>query len=354
MIVNQRTSVPSHQVAVFTRQFLAMLDAGVPLHRALDMYARGDEDKLGRVIDDVANKVLAGSTLSNALSHYPRIFSPVYVGITRAGEGSGRLNEMLGQLAILLERQDALKRKVSSALTYPIFLLVACVLCTCAFMFYILPAMGPLYTTLGVPLPWPTRLLVGLGEILKSWHTWAAATAFSLFVVVYLYPAWRRRMARDPLLRARIHQQYLEIPLLGHVLRKMIYARVLFTLSTLLEVGIPSATALMMVRDVSGNQAIQNGLRASCLRLEQGCSLAECLDNILPSGAVAMITVGEESSDVTRAATFVARVFEEDADMAVTWLVAMSEPLIMAGMGVVAAFLILALILPIISLLQRM
>lgn len=354
MIINERTRVSSHDVAIFTRQFLAMLDAGVPLHRALDMYARGDDEKLGRVIDEVANKVVAGSTLSNALSHFPRVFSPVYIGITRAGESSGRLNVMLGQLAVLLERQDNLRRKIVSSLTYPAFLLAACVLCSATFMFYILPAMGPLYNTLGVPLPWPTRFLVGLGELLKNWHTWAAVAALALFTAIYLWPAWRRRLARDLVLRARVHQQLLEIPLLGHVLRKMIHARLLFTLATLLEVGIPAATSLVMVREVAGNQAVQNGLRLSCQRLEEGCTLAECLNNILPAGAVAMLTVGEESSDLTRAANFVARVYEEDAEMAVDYFVALSEPLIMAGMGAVATFLILALILPIISLLQRM
>lgn len=354
MLINARTTVPSHQVAIFTRQFVAMLDAGVPLHKALDMYAQGDEGTLGRVIDEVGNKVLAGSTLSASMSYYPRIFSPVYVGICKAGEQSGQLNMMLEQLAVLLERQDNLRRKVSAAMTYPAFLLAACVLCGGAFMFYILPAMGPLYTTLGVPLPWPTKLLVTIGEILKDWRTWAATGAIALVATVYLIPAWRRQLARDPRLRERVHQAFLDAPLLGNVLRKMIFARMLFTLSTLMEVGIPAATSLMMVRDVSGNQAIRNGLAISCSRLEGGATLGECLDNVLPSGACAMITVGEESSDVTKAAHFVARVYEEEADMAVTYFVAMSEPLIMAAMGAVAAFLILALILPIVSLLQHM
>ncbi len=354
MLINARTYVSPQYVSVFTRQFVAMLDAGVPVHKALDMYARGDDGKLGQVINAVSDKVLAGSPLSAAMSYFPRVFSPVYCGICKAGEQSGRLNLMLEQLAVLLERQENLRRKVSSSLTYPVFLLAACVMCGGAFMFYILPAMGPLYDTLGVPLPWPTRFLVGLGHVLKDFRTWAALAAFALFGVVYVYPTWRRQMAKNLALRQRVHQRYLDLPLLGTVIRKMLYARLLFTLSTLLEVGIPAATALTMMRDVSDNQAIRSGLALSCSRLEGGAALGECLDNLLPSGAVQMITVGEESSDVVRAATFVARVYEEDADMAVTYMVAMSEPLIMAGMGVVATFLILALILPIISLLQRM
>lgn len=331
-----------------------MLEAGITVHKALDMYAKGDESKFGRVIDQVSDKVLAGSTLSVGLSYFPRIFSPVYLGVVRAGEQSGRLHTMLEQLAILLERQDNLRRKLTSSLTYPIFLLGACVMCCCAFMFYILPAMGPLYDTLGVPLPAPTRFLVWLGQMLRDPYTWAAVAVFGLFLMFYALPAWQNLLSRRPDVRERYHRFWLDLPLLGIVLRKMIYARVLFTLATLLEVGIPAATSLMMVRDVSSNQTIKDGLAVSCSRLEAGSGLGECLDNVLPTGAVQMITVGEEASNVVRSAQFVARVFEEDADMAVTYFAALSEPLIMAGMGVIAAFLVLALILPIVSLLQRM
>ncbi len=352
--VNARTTVRLRDLALFTRQFVAMLDAGVPLHKALDMYAKGDEGKLGRVIYDIGERVLAGNSLSASLSYYPRVFSPVYVGITRAGEQSGRLNLMLEQLAVLLERQDGLYRKLSASLTYPAFLIVACILCSAAFMFYILPAMGPLYTTLGVPLPWPTRMLVNLGNFLRNPLTLGMSALTVAMVVFTLWPAFQRSMARNTELRRKIHQGLLDIPLLGSVMRRMIYARLLFTLSTLLEVGIPSATALVMVRDISGNEAIRQGLAMSCVRLEHGCGLGEALDAVFPTAAVMMITVGEESSNVVRATYYVAKVYEEDAEMAVEYFAAMSEPLIMAGMGVVAAFLILALILPIVALLQRM
>ncbi len=341
-------------VAFFTRQLVTMLDSGVPLHKALDIYAKSDETKLGRVMDEVADKVLAGNSLSASLSRFPRIFSPVYVGLVRAGEGSGQLNTMLEQLASLLERGDGLQRRLAANLTYPAFLLMAGMACGGVLMFYILPTMTPMFTTMGVTLPWPTRFLVAIGDMARNPFLVTLVLVAAALLVFLGAPAWRRLMARNPTLRRKIDAQILELPLLGNVLRKMSYARVLFTLSTLLEAGLPAATALHMIRDVTGNESLKALLSASGQRLELGCSMSEALDNILPRGAVQMIAVGEESSSASNSARHVAKVYEDEAEMAVSYFAALSEPLIMAGMGAVAAFIVLAFMLPLVSMLQKL
>lgn len=349
-----RAKIPAREVAIFTRQLATMISANVPLHRALIMYAQGDEDKLGRVVDDVADRVVSGNTLSNSLSYFPRVFSAVYIGLLRAGEQSGQLNTMLEQLADLLERQDGLRKRVVNTLTYPAFLMMAAVLCVLAFMFFILPAIAPLYKSVGVELPLPTRILIGLSNVLSSPYTWTALVVAWIGILTVAWPSIRRLLARRPDLRQAIDLWTLETPVIGTMIRKTIMARILFTLATLVECGIPVASALIMLRDVSVNEWVRASLLVSSQRLEAGSGLAESLDNVLPRGATVMIAVGEESSSLSRSLDYVARVYEEDASMAVDTFAAMAEPLIMAVMGLISAFLVLALFLPMVSLLKQM
>lgn len=346
----------NEELTLFTRQVSTMIEASVPLVSAVCFYATANQDTpLGKVVSKITDKLNSGVMLSRALQDYPNIFSGIYVGLVRAGESSGQLHLMLNRLATLLERNLRFRKKVTAALTYPAFLVLGCIASMMFFLLVILPALVPMFSGLNLQLPLVTRILIAFASFLKHPLTLILGLLGLLLVFGVLLPKLRVRLHQDPQLARKVHYYPLLLPVVGATLRSAVSARLLHTLAILLDVGIPAANALLLCSHSAGNAYIASQLLEAHRDLCNGETLSEALarHQVFPDGALQMLAVGEESAcALSSLVAQIAQVYEEDAEMAINAMVAVIEPLILGFMGLVSAFLILATILPIITLLK--
>ncbi len=345
--------VPAEEVALFTRQFATMFMAGVGVHKVLEFGAHVDDGPLAKVLRDVSRCVNDGMYLSSALARHPRVFGPVYVGLIRSGENSGSLVEVLLKLADVCERQVALSKKIRAALIYPTFLIVVAAACTYAFLAFVLPSMLPLVTSLGIPLPWPTRVLVGLSRVISSGWTLLAL----LLIAISLYwtlPAARRLLLRRRDLKIWLAETGLRVPVLGSLWYKVIVARILFALTATLESGIPLLRCLELCRDVSGNDFISDNITLVSADLAEGLPFGQALarHEVLPRGAVLILHASEESISLTNLVRYLGRNYEAEVDLGLETATALIEPILMTTLGILAGFVAIATMLPLASLLS--
>jgi type II secretory pathway component PulF len=342
-------------IAMFARQFTTMFEAGVNVVDALHFYAKGEPGVMSKVIDQCAYKVESGWKLSAALSTYPTIFSPVFVGLVNAGEHSGELGPLMTKLSDLLERQDSFQRRTQSALTYPIFLMGVCMTVGLIFMFFILPALTPMLSSMGVRPPLPTRMLLTLADLLRS-KLFGFCMLLLLVAVLVAAPILNNQLNANPGVRLRISKFWLSLYLVGRVTRQIILARVLFTLATCLDTGLSVTAAIEMARAVASNAWASDELRKVRLELEDGENLSDAFGRhgFFPRGLCQMVKVGEETSSLPAVVRYCAALYEEVADSAIQTTVALFEPIMMGCMGVVAGFLVIASILPIVQMIQNL
>lgn len=347
--------VSSLSVCLFTRQFVCMMDAGLPLLRALDFYAEADPSRMGQIVSAVADHVRSGGSLSKGLSLYPNAFSRLYVGLVRSGEGTGELDKMLNKMANVLERQTELQKKMKAALTYPICLISVAFLVFLAFIFCILPALEPMLVSVNVAAPWPTQVLVQLGWILRN-PILMGATGILLFSAYFAGPSLWKKFREDKKRCVIVDRIPLEIPGLGVLLRRILLSRVLFALSTTVDSGLSITNSLHLSRQVASNAYIDAELLKVHDGIGDGLSLSTAMEQttLFFPGAIQMVHVGEETSSLSSSLHFVAQLYEEIAESAIEGFAALVEPLLMAGMGFVAGFLILGTILPIVRMLQAL
>ncbi|MEW6281882.1 MAG: type II secretion system F family protein, partial [Candidatus Eremiobacterota bacterium] len=353
---DRRYRVTPDDIVVFTRQFAAMVGSGLPLHQSLYFYGESDDETgMGPIIQEVADKVGEGTTLSGAMRLHPEVFSEVYVGLMAAGEATGMLSPILNKLADLQERNQKLRKKVISTFTYPALLLTVSGGCILAFLYFVLPMMVPLFSSLKVDLPWPTRVLLMVSEVVKS--PMFLVLLLGLPVLAFLfYPALKNLMTANPTRLRSLHRIPLDIPYVGRLLEKIVAARILFSLATLLDSGYALAACLEKCERVAGNAEVAFRIRKAREQLVEGCTAAECLGNnhVLPPGAVQMISVGEESAQLSEMVRKVAAVYEDDVELALMDLASLLEPMILIGMGLLVGFVVLAAVLPTVSLLNHL
>lgn len=348
--------VATRDLAVFTRQLATMFHSGVPLVSALEIYGAMEAGRLGEVVSNLALLVNSGHLLSHAMSAHPGVFNGVYVGLIKSGELTGELSPMLDKLANLLERQDRIHRHVVSALTYPVALAVISVLCGGFFLYSILPSIEGMLAALHVPLPWPTRVLVGIGQLTRN--PYFVGSVVVLGVLAYRYwhvpLVWLR--AQHPVLASLIDKGPLLIPVIGPVVRQLITARIMFTLATLIEAGLPFDRSLDMLRLVTKNPHVSLELLAVKAGIEKGETLSAAFAHCttLPTMALEMIRAGEESAALAQMVTSVAKMCEESAENSVTTMTVMIEPFLMLGLGLTTGFLVLAVMLPVVKVLETL
>ncbi len=331
-----------------------MLDAGLPLLPSLNFYVSGlQAGDLQKVVLDVATQVGSGKYLSKALSTYPEVFNSVYVSLVETGESSGRLVDALKQLADLTERQVNLKRRIVAAATYPAALLGCSIVCSVGFIYFILPSIVPLMTGLGVPLPWPTRLLLNFKTILP--------VAFgSLVFLIALYwntgPQRKRFCDDSPNAVQWFWNVVFAIPMIGPTIQKVILARVLFAMNGMMDAGMTLTSVLHRCEGASGNILIARKLKEARNDIVEGASLARALSNheVFPDSVLHMLAAGEESSQLSDMTARAAALFEEDVNLAITDMTASLEPIMMCGSGLFVGFIVLAAMLPIVQLIQNL
>lgn len=331
-------------LVVFTRQFATMINAGLPIVRALYILSeQTDNKKLRETVDDVRKQVEAGLALSEALEKHPKVFSLLYVEMVRAGEIGGILDDVLLRVASQLEKDQDLRRKVKSAMTYPVVVLVLAVLAATFMLVFIVPIFARMFEDLGGQLPLPTRVAMGLSNLLTS--PFGVLLYALLIGGVFFFLRWRKtengRKVVDPLM--------LRLPAkIGDILQKVALARFARTLGTLSAAGVPILQALEITARSSGNWTVEKALLGSREAIREGLPIYAPLEGekIFPPMVTRMIAVGEETGDIDGMLTKIAEFYESEVDAAVKALTSIIEPLMIVVVGGIVGGIIVAMYLP--------
>jgi general secretion pathway protein F len=338
--------VPARDVLAFTQQLATLVEAGLPLERALVVL--GDvatNRRLRQIVQEVTQSVRAGSTLADALArHHPRPFSRLYVNTVRAGERGGVLEQGLRRLAEHLEAARELRESVVSALIYPALLLVVGAGAVVFLLTFVLPRFAVILADLGQTLPLPTRLMLGASDAFVT-YWWAIAGG-----VLVLVLAWQA-VARTDAGRLRLDEAFLALPIAGEVFRKVEVGRAVRTLGTLLSSGVPLLGALDVAREGAGNLVVGNALATVHGGVKRGEGLARPMaaTGAFPPLVVHMVRVGEETGRLDEMLARVAADYEREVRVAVRRLVATLEPAIIVVLGAVVLAIVLAILLAILS-----
>jgi type IV pilus assembly protein PilC len=331
-------------LVVFTRQFATMINAGLPIVRSLYVLSeQTDNKKLKETVDDVRKQVEAGLALSEALEKHPKVFSRLYVEMVRAGEIGGILDDVLLRVASQLEKDQDLRRKVKSAMTYPIVVLVLAILAASFMLIFIVPIFARMFEDLGGQLPLPTRVAMGLSNLLTS----PLGVVFYAVLIggVIFFLRWRKtengRKVVDPLL--------LKLPAkIGDIIQKVALARFARTLGTLSAAGVPILQALEITARSSGNWTLEKALLGSREAIKEGLPIYAPLEDepAFPPMVTRMIAVGEETGDIDGMLTKIAEFYESEVDAAVKALTSIIEPLMIVVVGGIVGGIIVAMYLP--------
>ena len=327
----------------FTQQLATLLGAGQPLDRALTILLDLPEDEAARrTIADVRDQVRGGTSLSTALERQHGTFSRLYINMVRAGEAGGSLQDTLQRLADYLERSRALRGRVLNALIYPAILVVMVGLALLFLLGYVVPQFGVMYESLDAELPFFTRLVLGLGELVRDW--WIV-----LLVVPSLTALWFDRRLRDPAFRARFDEWILGRKFAGGLVARIETARLARTLGTLLKNGVPLIAAMGIGRNVLGNRALASDVEAAGEEVKNGVALSTALGRSkrFPRLALQMVQVGEESGALDAMLLKTADTFEAETGQALDRMLAALVPVITLLLAVVVMVVILAVLVPI-------
>jgi type IV pilus assembly protein PilC len=336
--------VKLNDLVVFTRQFATMINAGLPIVRALYVLSEQTSNKkLKETLDDVRKEVEAGLALSEALEKHPKVFSRLYTEMVRAGEIGGILDDVFLRVAGQLEKDQELRRKVKSALTYPIVVLVLAILAASFMLIFIVPIFAQMFEDLGGTLPLPTRIAMGLSDVMTS--IWGVLVYAGMIGGVIFFLRWRKtengRKAVDPAM--------LKIPArIGDIVQKVALARFARTLGTLSAAGVPILQSLEITATSSGNYVIEKALLKSREAIREGLPIYQPLEEewVFPPMVTRMIAVGEETGDIDGMLAKIAQFYESEVDAAVKALTSIIEPLMIVVVGAIVGGIIIAMYLP--------
>lgn len=329
-------------VAVGSRQLSTMIDAGLPLMRALSVMTEQTENKaLANIWDAVRTEVQAGSSFSAALAKHPKAFNTLFVAVIRAGEAGGALDTVLLRLSDTLEKQVALRNKIRSAMTYPVMVGFMVFMLTSAILLFIVPTFKSIYTDLGGVLPLPTQILLAVSGALRKFFPLVILLAG---VGVYLL----RRYINTDRGRRQWDQLKLKIPVFGELFRKVAMSRMSRTLGTLMRSGVPVLQALEITKQTVGNRIVEEAVEDVEAAVRQGESLAKPLmkHKVVPPMVTQMLAVGEETGAVDNMLEKVATFYDAEVDATVDALASLIEPILIVIMGVIVGGILISLYLP--------
>src|SRR5215203_2372350 len=331
-------------LVVFSRQLATMINAGLPIVRALYILSEQTENpKLNDAVVAVRKDVEAGLSLSESLGKHPKVFSRLYVEMVKAGEVGGILDDVLLRLADQLERDQDLRRKIRSALTYPAVVLVLAVLAASFMLIFIVPVFAGVYQDLGGTLPLPTRICMILSDILTSF--WGILLYAAMGAGVYLFFRWKKTESG----RKVWGRAVLRIPAkIGDVVQKATLARFARTLGTLSAAGVPILQAIEITATSSGNWVVEKALLKSRDAIREGMPIYKPLEEepVFPPMVTRMIAVGEETGDMDGMLTKIAEFYESEVDAAVKALTSIIEPLMIVVVGAIVGFIVISMYLP--------
>ena len=344
-------SVKAKELAVFTRQFSVMIDAGLPLVQCLEILASQQENKLfQKVLTGTRAAVEGGSNLSAAMKQYPKVFDPLYSNMVEAGETGGILDTILQRLSTYIEKNVKLKAAVKSALIYPIGVISIAAGVITLLLWKVVPIFATLFAGLGVDLPLPTKIVIGLSNFVGS--------IFGLLIVVggaagiFGMKIWYG----TPQGRYLIDSAVLKLPVLGILMRKIAVARFTRTLGTLISSGVPILEGLDITARTSGNAVVERALFQVRKALEEGKSLTEPLKDsaVFPGMVTQMIAVGEQTGAMDAMLQKIADFYEDEVDSAVKDLLTALEPIMIVFLGVVVGGVVISMYLPLFTLIGKL
>jgi type IV pilus assembly protein PilC len=343
-------TVNPKNLAVFTRQFSVMIDAGLPLVQCLEILGTQEEDKaFAGVILATRADVEAGASLADAMKKHPKTFDPLFTNMIAAGEAGGILDTILKRLATYIEKAVKLKSQVKSAMVYPIALIVIAAVVVGVILWKVIPTFANLFAGLGADLPLPTRVVIAMSNGLVR---------FGPFLIGALVAAgWAfRQYYATPAGRKNIDAIVLKLPVLGLLMRKIAVARFCRTLSTLLASGVSILEALDITGRTSGNAVVEEAILTTRKSIERGETIAAPLRDtaVFPAMVVQMIGVGEATGALDTMLSKIADFYEEEVDVAVAGLLTLLEPLMIALLGGIVGGIVIAMYMPIFSLISKL
>lgn len=341
--LGRKKRVKTKDLAVFSRQFATMIDAGLTMLRALTIMAeQSDNPELRRVLRGVKQDVESGSSLSSAFAKSPRVFPPLMTSMTRAGETGGFLDTSMRQIADNFEAEVKLRGKIKAALTYPIVVFCLAILMCIGLLLFVVPVFEGMFKDLGGELPLPTRILVFLSEAMRY--------VLPVLGVAGAVGGWLwRRYGRTERVRSVVDPLKLRVPVFGKLFHKLALARFARNLGTLLSSGVPILQSLDIVSETTGSIVISRALTAVQESVRRGESVAGPLaeHDVFPPMVVQMIASGEESGAIDQMLTKIAEFYDQEVEATTEALTALIEPLMIAFLGAVVGSMIIALYLPI-------
>jgi type IV pilus assembly protein PilC len=343
-------SVKAKDLAVFTRQFSVMIGAGLPLVQCLEILGTQAEDRgFGEVILAVRADVEAGASLADAMKKHPKVFDNLFTNMIAAGEAGGILDAILKRLATYIEKAVKLKGQVKSAMVYPIAVIVIAAVVVTAILWKVIPTFANLFAGLGADLPLPTRIVIALSNALVAYMPIIIVAMIGIgfaFRTYYATPAGRKV----------IDSTVLKMPVLGLLMRKIAVARFCRTLSTLLASGVSILDALDITARTAGNAVVEEAILVTRKSIERGETVAGPLKQtaVFPPMVVQMIGVGEATGALDTMLSKIADFYEEEVDVAVAGLLTLLEPLMIALLGGIVGGIVIAMYLPIISLISQL
>lgn len=334
--------IKTKHVCTFTRQLATLIDAGLPIMRSLNILREQVESVIFKEkIVEMSKDIESGASLSDAFSKHPKVFDRLYVNMVRAGEIGGVLESVLNRIAEFLEKAQALKSKVKSAMMYPIVVMSLATVIVAVILIFIIPKFQDMFTQLGGELPLPTRILIGASKLLL-YKSWVILIFVAAIVVIF------KQMKKNPNSKFILDRYTLKLPVFGDLFKKLAIARFAGTLSTLINAGVPILQALDIVRDSSGNEVISRAMAEVYQSVKDGETIHEPLSKctVFPPLVVHMVAVGEETGAIDQMLTKVAEAYEREVDDTVNALTSLLEPILIVFLGAIVGGIVVALYLP--------
>lgn len=335
-------------LVVFSRQLATLIDAGIPLVQALRILSEQIENKvLKNVVISIRQDIESGMSFYDAMARHPNIFSDFFINMARAGEASGMLNEVLDRIATYLEKSAALSRKVKSSLVYPAVVISMAIIITAVLLVKVVPTFKGIFDLLGGELPLPTRILIGVSDLLRQYFLLALGGLVVLGFIFQKYISTEKG-------RYLFDSQKLKMPILGPLFVKVAVAKFARTFATLTRSGVSVLNALDIVSKTSGNKVIEASVTGCRISVREGEPIAQPLSQggIFPPMVCRMISVGEQTGQLEKMLSKIADFYEEQVDAAVGGLTSMIEPLVIAFLGIIIGGIVISLFLPIFQITQ--
>jgi type IV pilus assembly protein PilC len=339
--------VSPKDITLFTRQLATMMKAGVPLLQAFDIVGRGNSNpSVAKLLNDIRGDVETGTSLSTAFRKYPLYFDNLYCNLVEAGEQAGILDQLLDRLAVYMEKTQAIKSKIKSALMYPISVLVVAFVVVVVIMIFVIPSFKKVFTSFGAELPGPTLLVMAISEFFVAW--WYLIFGIIGGGLYFFFQAWQRNREMQKVMDRLL----LRVPIFGDLINKSCIARWTRTMATMFAAGVPLVEALDSVGGASGNSVYEEATVKIQQEVSTGTSLTAAMANanLFPSMVLQMCAIGEESGSIDHMLGKSADFYEAEVDDMVAGLSSLMEPIIIVVLGTLIGGIVISMYLPIFKL----